>query len=227
MSPVCYGFSQALELWPGRDWPGTWRWPASLVQPRERVGEASGGPGISSSPCPLRDHRGRFVWCGGVGKALEQKRKPPKTCLKWPSGSMLGLWSFSFKNLPTSLQRGNNLRGPEPLTCEDLPRAPPRPNPHPHLANPQNGNPRTLLLRVILFTLVDLGAFPSIQCGWAAAPKARAHERSVAPARPGLRAASRCSRASLFCSARAGSRRAPAGLQYQVPRTLSRRIPGQ
>ena len=42
---------------------------------------------------------------------------------------MPGLWVFSFKNLPTSLRRGNCLRGPEPITRGDLFCAPLLPAP--------------------------------------------------------------------------------------------------
>ncbi|XP_024856447.1 homeobox protein Nkx-2.2 isoform X2 [Bos taurus] len=42
---------------------------------------------------------------------------------------MPGLWVFSFKNLPTSLRRGNCLRGPEPITRGDLLCAPLLPAP--------------------------------------------------------------------------------------------------
>ncbi|XP_031290191.1 homeobox protein Nkx-2.2 isoform X2 [Camelus dromedarius] len=50
---------------------------------------------------------------------------------------MPGLWGFSFKNLPTSLRRGNCLRGPEPLTRDDLLGAPLPPKYAPTLHEPQ------------------------------------------------------------------------------------------
>lgn len=74
----------------GRDWPG------ALERASQPRGTGEGGPGINSSPCPLHFIEDALCGAEGVQKVGKQKRKPPKTCLKWLSRSMPGLWGFCF-----------------------------------------------------------------------------------------------------------------------------------